>query len=101
MDRRVDFGLVRPPMAPLKKGDLTQVNPWVYFWILLGSNSLLAYSNFSYIAKSWIFFFGVLAPIILSIGIRAKNPPKAWDREQFALVVGPISLIVMGSLAIF
>ena len=89
------------PMALLKKGDLSQANPWVYFWILAISNSLLAYSNFSYIVKSWIFFFGVPAPFFLSIGTRMKKSPGSWDREQFPLVVKPASLTVMCGLAVF
>src|SRR5258708_18241124 len=101
MDLGIDFDLARPQMVRLRKVDFSLANPWIYFGILLVSNSLLSYSSFSYLAKSWILFFGVLIPFILSLATIGPSRVNRWRRENFKLSGERNLWLVLGTMVVF
>src|SRR5271163_3343853 len=53
--------------------------PYIPFILFLTANTLLSYFSFSTVTKLWIFFFGILLPLIFSLLERSPNKPHSEE----------------------
>ena len=71
-------------MVSLKRPVAVDVDPGVCFVILVLSNALLAYVPITFMAKGWIFFIGILIPLLLLVSRSGEPYPKSLElREAF------------------
>ena len=76
---------------------------WIFFVILLISNSFLSYSSFSYLVKGWVFFLGIVAPVIFFLGspiLRLNENEKIYGKETISFSNTRAIWVIFGLLSI-
>jgi uncharacterized membrane protein len=81
-----------------------KIHFWIYFFLFFVSNCFLSYFPFSYLIKGWIFFLGILIPIVLFMGspiTESMGKEKTYQKEIFSIPDVVAVWAVFGFLAVF